>query len=303
MNPLPPLTCNYGPVTIEEIPARMEKLAAAGIKRVQLEAKQLMDTVDDPEYRRVLVQEAEANGLKLFDAHGLHSLTDSIGCPIPGAQEHLFEVVRKALHGAADLGLRTVTFHLSRTRLVKQFAPESGAIEEVDLEGARSRIMPQLEILVPEAEKLGVLMALENLFLPSSAAHFITPIVREFNHPNLGLNYDSGHALLVERLPGKDPAEIAEWIRLGWTDSQVTLQDDQLDEMLDQVVTAHLHDNMGINDEHLLPGEGRADWPHIVERLRRAPRLVSLQSEVMAKYYGDDPGSQAERFRQFGFTI
>ena len=77
----------------------------------------------------------------------------------------------------------------------------------------------------------------------------------------------------------------------------------QLDEMLDQVVTAHLHDNMGINDEHLLPGEGRANWPHIVERLRRAPRLVSLQSEVMAKYYGDDPGSQAERFRKFGFTI
>ena len=32
MNPLPPLTCNYGPVTVEEIPARLEKLAAAGVE-------------------------------------------------------------------------------------------------------------------------------------------------------------------------------------------------------------------------------------------------------------------------------
>ena len=303
MKALPPLTCNYGPATIEEIPARLENLAAAGVKRIQLEAKQLMETIDDPEYRRVLVREAEADGLKLFDAHALHSGIDSFGSPIPGAHEHILEVARKALHGAAELGIRTVTFHTGRTRLVKQFAPESGAIEDVDLAGARARILRQLEIMVPEAEKLGIVMALENLFLPSSAAHFIAPIVREFNHPNLGLNYDSGHALLVERLPGKDPVQIAEWIRLGWTDSQVTLQDDQLDEMLDQVVTAHLHDNKGINDEHMMPGEGAANWPHILERLQRAPRLISLQSEVSSKYYGEDPGCQAERFRQIGFAV
>ena len=303
MNELPTITFNYGPAKIEEIPARLENMAEAGIKRIQLEAKQLMAAIDDPVYRRVLLHETEANGLKLFDAHALHSGIDSFGSPRPGAQEHLPEAARKALNGAADLGIRTVTFHTARTRLVGQFAPPSGEIADVDLNGARSRIMRQLEIVVPEAEKLGIMMALENLFLPSSAADFIAPIVREFNHPNLGLNYDSGHALLLEQLPGKDPAQIAEWIRLGWADNKVTLQNDQLDAMLDQVVTAHLHDNMGISDEHLLPGDGAANWPHIIERLRRAPRLISLQSEVMPKYYGDTPGIQAERFRRIGFAV
>ena len=303
MNELPTITCNYGPAQIEEIPARLENMAAAGIKRILLEAKQLMAAIDDPAYRMVLLHETEANGLKLFDAHALHNNINSFGSPIQGAHEHLLEVARKALNGAADLGIRTVTFHTARTRLINQFAPVSGAIGDVDLDGARSRIMRQLEILVPEAEKLGIMMALENLFLPSSTADFIAPIVREFNHPNLGLNYDSGHALLLEKLPGKDPAQIAEWIRIGWADSKVTLQDDQLDAMLDQVVTAHLHDNRGIGDEHLPPGDGAANWPHIIERLRRAPRLISLQSEVRPKYYGDTPGIQAERFRQTGFMV
>ena len=303
MDELPTITCNYGPAKIEEIPARLENMAAAGIKRIQLEARQLMAGIDDPAYRRVLLHETEVNGMKLFDAHALHSGIDSFGSPIPGAHEHLLEVARKALNGAADLGIRTVTFHTARTRLINDYAPASGAIADVDLDGARSRIMRQLEIVVPEAEKLGVMIAVENLFLPSSAAEFIAPIVREFNHPSLGLNYDSGHALLLEKMPGKNPAQIAEWIQIGWADSKVTLQDDQLDAMLDQVVTAHLHDNMGIDDEHLLPGDGAANWPHIIERLRRAPRLISLQSEVLSKYYGDTPGIQAERFRQIGFAV
>ena len=303
MNELPTITCCYKRAEIEEIPAQLENMAAAGIKRIQLDAKQLMRAIDDPVYRRVLLHEADANGLKLFDAHALHSNIDSLGSPVPGAHEHLLEVARKALNGAAFLGIRTVTFHTARTRLINQFAPASGAIEDVDLVGARSRIMRQLEIIVPEAEKLQITMALENLFLPTATADFIAPIVREFNHPNLGLNYDSGHALLLEKLPGKDPMQIEEKIRIGWADSKVILQDDQLDGMLDQVVTAHLHDNMGISDEHLLPGDGAANWPHIIERLRHAPRLISLQSEVMAKYFGDTPGIQAERFRQIGFVV
>ncbi|MBO4649513.1 MAG: sugar phosphate isomerase/epimerase [Lentisphaeria bacterium] len=303
MDPLPTLTCNYGPATVEQIPARLENLAAAGVKRILLEPKQLMATVDDPNYCKVLRHELDANGLTAFDAHALHDIIDSFGCPIPGAEKHILEVVRKAMHAAADFGIRTLTFHTGRTRLVNEFAPASGPIEDVDLDGARSRIMRELEILLPETEKLGVIFALENLFMPSSTAKFLTPIVREFDHPFLGLNYDSGHALLLERLPGKDPAQIAEWIRVGWPDNTITLQDDQLDLMLDHVVTAHLHDNHGVNDQHLMPGEGVANWPHIIERLKRAPRLVSLQSEVMPKYYGDDPGCQAERFRQIGFNV
>ena len=303
MKELPILSFNYGHVEPDQIPARLEDLAAAGAHQILLEAKQLMSCADDPQYRKVLEDGLAANNLRINDVHAPHGMTDSLGCPLPGAEPQTVQVQLKAIRTAAGLGARTVTIHTARNRYVGQFAPETGPIEDIDLPGAKARIYRQLEVLLPEAEKCNIMLALENLFLPSSAASFIAPIVKEFAHPKLGLNYDSGHALLLERLPGKDPAQIAEWIRIGWPDNRVVLEGDQLDMMLDNVVTAHLHDNHGINDEHLMPGDGVANWKHIFERLQRAPRLVSLQSEVLSRHFGEHPGAQIAPFVKLGFSV
>ena len=298
---LPPVSYNFGAKTpVEMILPRMENLRAAGAKRVMLDASQLVRVADEQQYKKALVEGLSSTGLELYDVHAPHGPMDSFGCPRPDAEAHFFETARKALHAAAELGARTITFHCSRTRLVKEMEPPSGPIEDVDLEGAKSRILRELEILLPEAEKCGVMIALENLFLPSSTAIFLKEIIREMPHPYLGLNYDSGHALLLERQVGKRPSDIAEWIQIGWPDDTVEFQPDQLDDMLDDVITAHLHDNHGMNDEHVMPGDGIANWPHIVQRLKTAPRLVSLQSEVSAKCYLETPGCQVERFRRVG---
>ena len=53
--------------------------------------------------------------------------------------------------------------------------------------------------------------------------------------------------------------------------------------MLNQVVTTHLHDNNGKNDQHLAPGDGVANWDSIIERLKKAPRLTTLQSELIGR--------------------
>ncbi len=303
MKRLPILSFNYGPVEPDQIPARLEELAAAGAHHIALEAKQLIRCADDPGYRKVIEDTLAANHLRINDVHAPYSMKDSLGCPLPGAEPHTVEILLKAIRTAAELGARTVTIHCARTRCVDRFAPETGPIEDVDLPGAKVRIIRQLEILLPEAEKCNIMLALENLFLPSSAASFLVPIVREFAHPKLGLNYDSGHALLLERLPGKDPAQIAEWISCGWPDNRVALEGDQLDMMLDNVVTTHLHDNHGINDEHMMPGDGVANWKHIFERLQRAPRLVSLQSEVLSRHFGEHPGAQIAPFVKLGFPV
>ena len=266
-----------------------------------LDASQLMLAADDPEYRKALINGLSASGLVLFDVHAPHRTIDGFGCPIPGSETHFFETARKALRTAAELGAKTITFHCARTRLVKKMEPLSGPIEEVNLSGAKSRILHELEILLPDAEKCQVVIALENLFLPSSTADFLNSVIEEFPHPFLGLNYDSGHALLLERQPGKMPSDIAEWIQIGWADDKVVFQSDQLNGMLKHVVTAHLHDNHGKEDEHAMPGDGIADWPHIIQRLKTAPRLLSLQSEVSSKKYMENPGCQVKAFQSAGF--
>ncbi len=301
---LPEVSFNFGPdAAAEMIPARLENLAAAGVQRVMLDAVQLVRAADDPVYRRALEKGLRDNGLDLFDVHAPHGAQQSFGYPAPETDGVFFASLHRALETAAGLGVRTVTFHTARTRRVGDMADEYGVFEKADLDKARSRIFSQLDKVLPEAERLGLFIALENLFLPSSTADFLISVMQRFPHPNLGLNYDSGHALLLEKQPGKQSEDIAEWIRNGWDDDRVMFQEDQLDAMLPYVITGHFHDNHGRNDEHLPPGQGIADWSRIIERLRRAPRLISLQSEVSRKYYLDAPGSQAAAFRACGFDF
>ena len=301
---LPDVSFNFGSdAATDMIPARMDDLASAGVKRVMLDADQLIRAADDPDFRHSLQNSLRNSGLVLFDVHAPCEPQASFGYPAPEADGVFFATAQKALETAAELGVRTVTFHTARTRRVGGMVDDYGVFEKADLERARSRILFQLEKVLPEVEKLGLLIALENLFLPSSTAAFLVSVMRGFSHPNLGLNYDSGHALLLEKQPGKKPEDIAEWIRIGWDDDLVEFQEDQLDAMLPYVITGHFHDNHGKNDEHLPPGQGIADWKRILERLRRAPRLVSLQSEVSKKYYLDKPGSQTTAFQACGFDF
>lgn len=268
-------------VTGSAIGARMEEFAAAGIRFLQLGPKDLQRMKDDAAYRKEMLHQAEVNKMTIRDVHAPHQTADSLGTPVP--LELIVDSQLNAIDIAGSLGVTTITIHVGRTRRTGEFAKDFGLYPYVDLLAAEKRIRDALDILIPAAEKNNCVIALENLFLPPSCADFLTPIIEKYNHPNLGMCYDSGHALLVEHQDGKVSDDIAEWIRIGWDDDTVIFQNDQLDRMLNQVVTTHLHDNNGKNDQHLAPGDGIANWDKIVERLKRAPRLLTLQSELIGR--------------------
>ena len=53
--------------------------------------------------------------------------------------------------------------------------------------------------------------------------------------------------------------------------------------MAPEIVTVHIHDNDALDDRHAPPGGFGADgidWNRLAGVLGRAPRLISLQSEV-----------------------
>ena len=166
--------------------------------------------------------------------------------------------IKNTISLAAELEIKTVTIHTARTRFTAANTPDGIEYPAPDLPGARERILRQIYEILPFAEQHRVCIAVENLFLPSGTAKFITSIITSYNSPYLGFCYDSGHALLMESLPGKNFADIPEWIRIGWENNTVTPQECQLDLMLDHVVTCHLHDNNALSDQHLLPGSGVA---------------------------------------------
>jgi sugar phosphate isomerase/epimerase len=93
-----------------------------------------------------------------------------------------------------------------------------------------------LEHLVVFAKARGVTIALENtpdeLGAPSSLQHFIA----ETHLHELKLCFDIGHAHMEDGV------------------------ESSFDAMRDRIVTAHIHDNHGEKDEHLLPYSGTIDW-------------------------------------------
>jgi len=121
--------------------------------------------------------------------------------------------------------------------------------EEVQKESeiGLSRIRKMLDV----CEKCNINLCVENL----CSAKEIPYIFANIKHKKLKICFDSGHQHFL--MPDFDV--------LGKYHAYVT--------------TLHLHDNHGLNDEHLPCGEGTVDWRKIAEGLKLIPEIV-LTAEV-----------------------
>ena len=122
---------------------------------------------------------------------------------------------------AAEVGASRVVYHAANL-------PDEPASEDARLAETRA-----LAALATIAERLGVIIALENLapVYPSPDALSFTPMIlrtmaKRISSPAVGLCIDIGHANIVARLRRTDPMDLIEPV-------------------LDRVVLFHLHDNLG----------------------------------------------------------
>jgi len=93
--------------------------------------------------------------------------------------------------------------------------------------------MHRIRKLTERAEKHDMRIALENV----RDTHILSHVLDSVESPALGLCYDSGH----DYVWSKAPHEL-------------------LGKYRNRLFAVHLHDNMGVNDDHLAPGEGKVDW-------------------------------------------
>jgi sugar phosphate isomerase/epimerase len=118
-------------------------------------------------------------------------------------------------------------------------------------------VLRALDELAPKAQSLGLKIALEN-GLPGYmvTTSELLSLVSEYGSPAVGICYDSGHAHITD-------------------DTACALKT-----LGPHVVTVHLHDNDGKEDQHLLPGEGTLDWKAVVAALGLCPRLAHVETEA-----------------------
>ena len=168
--------------------------------------------------------------------------------------------IKRALETAEHLHFKNLVVHLGEK--TDTWSPRA-------LEYAESA----LEHLGAFARPLGVQVLVENLLNePTTPEHLM--LILEMGHLHqAGLCLDLGHAHMTE----------------GVAHALTT--------MGSRVASVHVHDNNGLKDEHLWPGEGTIDWAATMRALKALPAPPALVLELDSKF-GEPHHGLEERIRQ-----
>jgi len=104
-----------------------------------------------------------------------------------------------------------------------------------------------LEHLGAFAHPLGVRLLVENLLSEPTRPERLKHILEDGHFDSVGVCLDLGHAHLT----------------VGVAEAIATFAD--------RIVSVHMHDNHGLKDEHLWPGDGDIDWPAAAQALNALP--------------------------------
>ena len=246
----------------------MREFAANGAQNLILSEPVISKIMGDHKFAAVIRREMADSGLAFVDAHAPFGGVLDMNCPDTDFRPQMLLRHKLALEICASFDIRTVTIHPGSDR----FFPD------VPIEKQWDFMRDALDKLLPEAEKLGIVIAIENSMSHGASPSVVVMLKDEYPTDTLGLCYDSGHANVLDN--GRNyPTGMAYdfWRAVG---KEPVWDDRILEKMLPQMVSCHLHDNDGSTDSHSMPGEGNVDWQKVVPLLKRAPRLMVVQSEV-----------------------
>lgn len=115
--------------------------------------------------------------------------------------------------------------------------------------------------LADYAKEYGVVVCLENMpfpHFPITTVEHCVEMVDKLGRDNLRICLDTGHAAIFEK------ADVARAVRT-------------IGQRLEAV---HIHDNMGDEDQHLIPGEGIINWNEFTKALKEVgfDKVISLET-------------------------
>lgn len=170
----------------------------------------------------------------------------------------------QALHIARQIPTNVLVMHIGRPRTqIWEGAPDS-----------RVSARRSIEELAGIAKPLGVRIAVEiipnELSRAGSLVHFVEHDLEELD---IGICLDFGHAHL---------------------DGDVV---DAIETVAEHLVTTHVHDNQGRQDDHLVPLEGTIDWPSALTALQKVGYDGPLVLEIPAHGSPRDTLARAKQAR------
>jgi len=214
-----------------------------------------------------------STGMTFRGAHSFWGAEWDLNQLDPALHEKVIANQKKVIDLAAEFNAGVLVIHPGDHQFAVGGDPAVSALRE--------QTIRTLEVLLPYAEKREIRISLENIIAPSDSAAENLAVLEYFKSPSLVCCYDTGHANVMEAASGKDPAKVCDYIRHTlWHDHLILDPEKTLERLAPYIVTAHVHDNSGYSDEHLLPGTGTIDWQDLTQRLEGCPNLEFVQNEV-----------------------
>ncbi|MBO4512950.1 MAG: sugar phosphate isomerase/epimerase, partial [Victivallales bacterium] len=130
----------------------MQEAASAGISHIVLTNGLMKDILGDITLVHTLQQEAQAAGLSFVDSHALYGMSYDLMNYGDSLCEHRKALNKLEIDIAAEMGVKTITFHPGN----------EAARPETPLSTLRDNVKRSLEDMLPEAEKCGVTICIEN---------------------------------------------------------------------------------------------------------------------------------------------
>lgn len=266
----------------------MKEFAAAGAKHLVLSNSFISEIMRDHKFADQLNREMAEHGLTFMDAHSPFGGILDLNCPEALFRPQMILRHKMAIQICAAMGVKTVTIHPGSDR----FFPEIPLEKHLDL------MRDAIDQLIPEAEKCGVVICIENSMSRAACPRRVVDLKSEYDTPYLGLCYDSGHAHQLDAARYLSESVIQQfWQTVGVAEPE--WDDQALERMLPEIVNCHLHDNDASIDGHRIPGNGTVDWQKVIPLLKRAPKLQVIQCEVLLRP-GETIGELCGKFAELG---
>ena len=259
----------------------------------------------DPEQVEFLKGVCKDMQVEFSCVHGLDGRGFDMNTVDPDRWQGMVNDHIKAMNIAAEFKCRSYVVHVGAAHY---------CYDRVPLDVLRNLALKTLERLLPEAEKLNMVIAVENSFEKPNSAKEVMGLINHFgNHPNMGACYDTGHANCMASAPGKTLDKYEPYFEKCWWENGVEQEDNALETMQSQIVTCHIHDNNGYGDLHGMPFDGTINWDELIPKLKNCPRMESYQTEVVFDYGENWAGKLlapiggysvrrlADTFRKLGF--
>lgn len=215
---------------------------------------------------------AVASHRSLISSHGLeisqaHAPWRTPRDGDPEERKRWILAMKKAIRGTRELGCHRFVVHPLMPYMDTAEHPE----EVWDM---NEKFLAEL---ADYAKDHGVTVCLENMpfpLFPIATAEHCVNMVDKLNRENLKICLDTGHAAIFE---GSDVARAVRTIG-------------------QRLEAVHIHDNMGREDEHLIPGDGIIDWDGLANALKEVSfnKVISLETSPKHKQYPSDVWEERE---------